>query len=263
MKPIKQINNVYGYIRVSTHEQVANGSSLENQKQLITEFVQEKYNRPVDKFFIDAGVSGTIGITERPASKELTDTIDAHDVIVATRLDRLSRSSGDLLNTIPVLEDTGITLYFCQQFGDVPIVYPKVKDATGLRSKFDMNEMVNKIMLMVLSAVAEIEHGSTVDKFKEGKIAWAEKGYSIGGAVPFGYEGVEEKVKSGNRLKRRMKLVEIPEEQEVIKTIRACANRGLGAKRIAQQVSSTHKGYEDFHYSKVRKILNRKFQGLS
>ena len=88
MKPIKQINNVYGYIRVSTHEQVANGSSLENQKQLITEFVQEKYNRPVDKFFIDAGVSGTIGITERPASKELTDTIDAHDVIVATRLDR-------------------------------------------------------------------------------------------------------------------------------------------------------------------------------
>jgi hypothetical protein len=60
-----------------------------------------------------------------------------------------------------------------------------------------------------------------------------------------------------------MKLVEIPEEQEVIKTIRACANRGLGAKRIAQQVSSTHEGYEDFHYSKVRKILNRKFQGLS
>ena len=126
-----------------------------------------------------------------------------------------------------------------------------------------MNEMVNKIMLMVLSAVAEIEHGSTVDKFKEGKIAWAEKGYSIGGAVPFGYEGIEEKVKSGNRLKRRMKLVEIPEEQAVIKTIHACAKRGLGAKRIARQVSSTHEGYQDFHYSKVRKILNRKFQGLS
>ena len=47
-----------------------------------------------------------------------------------------------------------------------------------------MNEMVNKIMVMVLSAVAEIEHGSTVDKFKEGKLAWAPKGYSIGGTAP-------------------------------------------------------------------------------
>jgi DNA invertase Pin-like site-specific DNA recombinase len=258
MKPIKQINNVYGYIRVSTHEQVANGSSLENQKQLITEFVQEKYNRPVDKFFIDAGVSGTIGITERPASKELTDTIDAHDVIVATRLDRLSRSSGDLLNTIPVLEDTGVTLYFCQQFGDVPIVYPKTKDATGLKFKFDMNEMANRIMLMVLSAVSEIEHGAIKDRLADGKVVWAEKGYSIGGHTPFGYEKAYEKV--GNKM--HTKLIPIEEEQAVLKTIYNCRKRGLGARRIAKQVSNRHPGYENFSVNKVAKIINRKFQGL-
>jgi len=261
--PIKQINNVYGYCRVSTQEQAQNGISLETQKELIVNFIKEKYNREVDEWFIDDGVSGTVPILERNRCKAMTDVIDRHDVIVATRIDRLSRSAADMLKTIPVLEDTGITLYLCEQFGDVPVVYPKPKDECGLRSKFDMNEMVNKIMLMVLSAVAEIEHGSTVDKFKEGKIAWAEKGYAIGGAVPFGFEGLEEKVKSGNRLKRRMKLVEVPREQEVLKTIHACAKRGLGAKRIAKQVASTHEGYQDFHYSKVRKILNRKFQGLS
>ena len=261
--PIKQINNVFGYCRVSTVEQAQNGISLETQKNLISVFIKDKYNREVDEWFIDDGVSGTVPILERNRCREMTDVIDVHDVIVATRIDRLSRSAADMLKTIPFLEEAGVTLYLCEQFGDVPVVYPKSKKGNGLRSKFDMNEMVNKIMLMVLSAVSEIEYGSTVDKFKEGKIAWAERGYAIGGSVPFGYEGVEEKVKTGNRLKRRMKLVELPEEQAVLKTIRACRKRGLGIKRIAKQVSSTHEGYQDFHYSKVRKILNRKFQGLS
>ena len=261
--PIKQINNVYGYCRVSTQEQAQNGISIQTQRGLISAFIKEKYNREVDEWFIDDGVSGTVPILERNRCKDMTDVIDRHDVIVVTRLDRFSRSAGDMLKTIPVLEETGIILYLCEEYGDVPVVYPKPKDDNGLRSKFDMNEMVNKIMVMMLSYAAEIEYGSTVDKLKEGKIAWAERGYAIGGAVPFGYEGIEEKVKTGNRLKRRMKLVEVPEEQAVLKTIHACAKRGLGAKRIAKQVSSTHPGFKDFHYSKVRKILDRKFQGLS
>ena len=261
--PLKQINNVYGYCRVSTVEQAQNGISLETQQDLISAFIKEKYNREVDEWFIDDGVSGTVPILERNRCRDMTDVIDRHDVIVATRIDRLSRSAADMLKTIPFLEETGITLYLCEQFGDMPVVYPKTKDGGGLRSKFDMNEMVNKIMLMVLSAVAEIERGTTVDKLKEGKIAWAEKGYGIGGEAPFGYEGIEEKVKTGKRLKRRRKLVEVPEEQAVLKTIRACAKRGLGIRRIAKQVSSTHAGFEGFHYSKVRKILERKFQGLT
>ena len=95
--PNKQINNIYGYVRVSTTEQAVNGISIDTQKQLINEFVMNKFNKQVDKFFIDAGVSGTVPITERKGSRELTDVMDEHDIIVSTRLDRLSRSSGDLL----------------------------------------------------------------------------------------------------------------------------------------------------------------------
>ena len=65
MKPIKQINNVYGYCRVSTQEQAQNGISLETQKDLIANFIKEKYNREVDEWFIDDGVSGTVPILER------------------------------------------------------------------------------------------------------------------------------------------------------------------------------------------------------
>ena len=260
--PNKQINNIYGYVRVSTTEQAINGISLDTQKDLINEFVKNKFNREVDHFFVDAGVSGTIPIIDREASRELTDVMDEHDIIVSTRLDRLSRSSTDLLQTIPVFEATGVTYYLCEQFGDMPISYPKKKNKASLHSKFDMNEMVNKIMVMVLSAVAEIEHGSTVDKLKEGKLAWAPKGYSVGGSVPYGFTKVEEKVKSGNRVKRRSKLVRVPEEQEILDFIFQLRARGLGARRIAKQIDAHFPDVAPFPYWKVRNILARKVQGL-
>ena len=37
--------------------------------------------------------------------------------------------------------------------------------------------------------------------------------------------------------------------------------RGLGPRRIANQINSLYKG-ADMNYSRVRKILDRKFQGL-
>ena len=54
MIPNKQVNNIYGYVRVSTLEQARNGSSIELQKDMITEFVKDKYNREVTEFFADA-----------------------------------------------------------------------------------------------------------------------------------------------------------------------------------------------------------------
>ena len=88
--PIKQINNIYGYIRVSSEQQVSDGSSLEEQKKTIESFVQNKFNRPVDEFFVDAGVSGMKDLVERPGSRGLTDVMDQHDVIVTTSLQNLS-----------------------------------------------------------------------------------------------------------------------------------------------------------------------------
>ena len=106
--------------------------------------------------------------------------------------------------------------------------------------------------------MAEIEHSTIKDRFGDGKVDWASRGYFIGGSAPFGYR--KEKEKHGN--KTRTRLVEIPEEQEVLSTIYSLRDRGLGAKRIAREVSSLHECAKDISYSKVRRILDRKFQGL-
>jgi|TARA_E500000081_G_scaffold108617_1_gene110478 DNA invertase Pin-like site-specific DNA recombinase len=255
--PLKQINNIYGYVRVSTDEQVKSGISLETQKQQISEFVREKYNREVTEFFADEGISGTHAVLDRPASRKMTDVIDEHDVVICTRLDRLSRSSSDLLGLIPVLQDIGITLYFCEQFGEMPIVYPDSAKSKGLDAKFDMNSMANQIMLMVLSAVAEIEHATIKDRFAAGKLDWASRGYAIGGSAPYGYRHKE--VKTGS--KTRQYLEEVPEEQAVLRSIYKLNKRGFGARKIAKQVNSMH-NIPPLTHSKVQRILKRKFQGV-
>lgn len=67
-------------------------------------------------------------------------------------------------------------------------------------------------------------------------------------------------VKIGNKTRKR--LEPIPEEQEVIKAIKALSGRGLGYRRVAAQINSMFPD-TNITYNKVEKILKRKFQGLS
>ena len=259
VQPREYKHRIYGYVRVSTQEQCRSGVSIDQQKQLITNFSIAKYNRAIDEWFVDDGVSGTTDILERPASRAMTDVIEEHDVVIATRLDRFSRSAQDLLSTIPILEDIGIQLFFCEQFGDMPVVHKKRPKVHGLDQRFDMNDMVNKIMLMVLSAVAEIEHANIRDRFGEGKMDWASRGYYIGGGVPYGWRTEEEK--HGN--KKRVRLVEVPEEQEWIDVIHKLRKRGRGYKYIAKELNSLQ-NEKDWHYRQVEKVLKpRKYQAVS
>tara|TARA_R100000808_G_C2103821_1_gene120084 strand:- start:135 stop:920 length:786 start_codon:yes stop_codon:yes gene_type:complete len=257
IQPKKQINNIYGYTRVSSDQQVKDESSLEEQQKAIEQFVQAKFNRPVDKFFVDAGYSGMADLVDRPGSRELTDVMDKHDVIVVTYLDRIARSFIEMVNMIPTLEETGITLYFCEMFGDTPVVLPRDQESKGLDAKLDMNRINNRNLVAQLAQFAEFERIMLMQRFASGKIAWAGKGYGIGGHVPFGY--TKEYDNSGSR--RRTKLVPVPEEQAVLEHIYALRDKGMGARRIAKQIQSSHAGYEDFPYHKVHRILKRKFQG--
>ena len=50
ISPNKQINNIYGYVRVSTTEQVINGISIDTQKDLINDFAMNKFGKEVDDF---------------------------------------------------------------------------------------------------------------------------------------------------------------------------------------------------------------------
>jgi hypothetical protein len=80
----------YGYARVST-----DGQSIEAQVRQLSKAGCKKVFREV--------ASGAK--TERAQLRRLLTVIDAGDVVTVTRLDRLARSTRDLLNTLAAITD--------------------------------------------------------------------------------------------------------------------------------------------------------------
>ncbi len=186
ISPRKQVNNIYGYIRVSSEQQVKDGCSLEEQKKSIEEFVANKYGgRPVDRFFSDAGISGMKPLLDRPGSRELTDVMDRHDVIVATKLDRIARSPLEMINMVPTLEEIGITLYFCDMFGDIPLVLPKETEQTGLAAKMDLTRMANNQLVTMLAWFAGMEKEMIMSRLNGGKTGLCRKRLFDWWTLPF------------------------------------------------------------------------------
>src|SRR5439155_15727093 len=78
----------YGYARVST-----DGQSVDAQVRQLTKAGCKKVFREV--------ASGAK--TDRARLRRLLDQLDAGDVLMVTRLDRLARSTRDLLNTLAAI----------------------------------------------------------------------------------------------------------------------------------------------------------------
>ncbi len=83
---------IYGYARVST-----DGQSLEAQQAALSAAGAEKV-------FAEK-VSGAV--TDRRALAKAVAALDEGDVLLVTKLDRLARSTRDLLNTLAAIGDRG------------------------------------------------------------------------------------------------------------------------------------------------------------
>ena len=84
---------VYGYARVST-----DGQTLDAQ-------VRELKSAGAKSVFKEK-VSGAV--TERLQLRRALAALDRGDVLIVTRLDRLARSTRDLLNTLAAVADKGV-----------------------------------------------------------------------------------------------------------------------------------------------------------
>lgn len=123
------------YPRVSTEMQV-DGYSMEGQKNMLTRFADREEMIVVDTYE-DAGKS----IEGRPAfQKMLRDIEDGLDIdyILVYKLSRFDRNAADILNSLELVQSYGVNL-ICIEEG------------------IDSSQTSGKLLISVLSAVAEIE----------------------------------------------------------------------------------------------------------
>jgi DNA invertase Pin-like site-specific DNA recombinase len=138
---------IYGYARVST-----DGQSVAAQIAALTGAGAEKIFREV--------ASGAK--TDRAQLRRVLDRLDAGDVLMVTRLDRLARSTRDLLNTLATIAG--------KQAG-----FRSLGDAWA-----DTTTPHGRLMLTVLGGLAEFERELIRARTGEGRARAKARGVRLG-----------------------------------------------------------------------------------
>ncbi len=133
------------YARVST-----GGQTTENQLREL-EAVAGRLGWEIVERFVDEGISGAKGRSERPALDNLLKSVVRRevDVVAAWSVDRLGRSLLDLIGVLGELRERGVDLYLHQQ---------------GL----DTATPSGRAMYQMLGVFAEFERAIIVERIKAG-----------------------------------------------------------------------------------------------
>lgn len=156
------------YPRVSTEMQVE-GYSLEGQKHGLKRFADREDMQVVD-IYEDAGKSGK-SIEGRPAFKKMLSDIENGleiDYVLVYKLSRFGRNAADILNSLEFIQSYGVNL-ICIEEG------------------IDSSQTSGKLLISVLSAVAEIERENILEQTMNGRREKARQGGWNGGFAPYGY----------------------------------------------------------------------------
>ena len=139
---------MFGYARVSTSQQ-----SLDIQIQRLKEIGVTKNRILTDK---QSGKND-----DREGLKELRIRIEEGDILYVTKLDRLGRNTLDMLNLIEEFTNKGVAVRF-------------------LDDGISTDGAMGKLVITILSAVAESERKRILERTHEGRINAQEKGIKFG-----------------------------------------------------------------------------------
>jgi site-specific DNA recombinase len=214
-----------GYVRVSTQEQSDHGVSLEAQEARIRAYCATRSLDMVD-IIQDAGVSGATPIDERPGLVEALAMLARGDVLVVARRDRLARDVVIAAILDRLVEGKGAHIESVDGAGngDGPTA-----------------ELIRTIM----TAFAQYER-ARIRLATKAALATKKARGEVVGTVPYGFKRV------GDR------LVDVPDEQEVIRLAKSMHANGLSLRNIAARLS--HLGHSSrsgvaFHPTQIARMV--------
>lgn len=147
------MSRTFIYARVSTADQ-----TTDNQVREV-----ETAGFKVDaKRVIAETISGSVSAMERPGFARLVDRLEAGDVLIVTKLDRLGRNAMDVRASVEMLAIEGVRVH-CLALGGVDLTSP-----------------AGKMTMAVISAVAEFERDLLIERTQSGLSRAKAEGKTLG-----------------------------------------------------------------------------------
>ena len=221
----------WAYIRVSTDHQRDSGISLdEQQRKIEARCIENGWS--LEHVYVDAGISGSTPLARRPEGARLLRAVQAGDVVIAAKMDRMFRSALDALQTIADFKRRKIGLWLLDLGNDC--------SGNG----------ISELIMTVLAAVAQFERGLISERIKDAKRNLRRQGRHQGGVRPFGW-----RFGTANGTGRARELIPDPEEQAALADI--IAMRAQGRSLMAIRDAMRARGFQISHQLVANTIARR------
>lgn len=179
------------------------GKSIEIQKEKCISLACAQFDVKQSDILIyeDEGKSGFYA--DRPQYKKLLHDIDSNRIraVICYKIDRISRRTVDLLNLVQQMEQKGIA-------------FISVSDR-----ELDTSSRTGKIMISLLSAIAEFERDIIAERITDNLYELAKEGRWLGGECPLGYGSRQEKITVNGHKSKVNHLEPVEEEQRAVKRL--------------------------------------------
>jgi DNA invertase Pin-like site-specific DNA recombinase len=199
------MKKAYGYIRVSTEGQAADGVSMEAQEAKVKAWA-DLNGFPEVVIFRDAGISGKRA-DNRAGLQDALSVIEDGDALVVYSLSRMSRSTKDTIEIAEALEKKGA-------------------DLVSISERIDTTTAAGKMVFRMLAVLNEFERDQVSERTKAAMAHKKTENERIG-RIPFGYclaaDGIH--------------LEESEREQWILSEIRGMKKAGLSLRKIADELN--------------------------
>jgi DNA invertase Pin-like site-specific DNA recombinase len=200
---------ITGYVRVSTAEQVNEGTSLEAQEAKVRAWADAN-DATVTEIIRDEGVSGSKLLADRPGGKKIARLLEARkpavDAVVVVRMDRLGRDAAEQIALLKRFKS-----------GKLGVV--------AIAQKIDLATATGRAMAQIGAVFAELERALVAERTTETLAELRSQG-RVYNHAPFGWDS------DGDY------LVANRAEQATLRRLVALRDRGLSFHKVAARLNA-------------------------
>lgn len=227
------------YCRISTQDQAETAndrSSTDSQEDICRKWLDVK-GYELYKVYTDTKSGRN---TDRSELQNMLSESSKFDIVVSTRLDRISRSIKDFQNLIELLDENGVAINFANE-------------------EIDTSTLMGKAMRNILMVFAEFESDMVSKRTREQRIAAEKSGYWMGGYVPLGYDREDDTLKKNEEEAILVNYIfDLYLKFKSAKKVRELINKEGFRNKEWTTLEGNEKGGNIFSSDAVSRILKRR-----